>query len=41
MLGATLLLPEFRPFLDKDLEQPEYRDEEAEMLDELRELDGL
>lgn len=44
MLGATLLLPEFRPFLD-DIEEDRgsdnpYGDEYASM-DDLRELDGF
>ena len=44
MLGATLLLPEFRPFLD-DIEEGDdssnpYEDEMAS-LDDLHELDGL
>lgn len=45
MLGATLLLPEFRPFLDEideseDTSQDPYADEYASM-DDLRELDGF
>ena len=44
MLGATLLLPEFRPFLDdvdeSDGSSDPYEDEYASM-DDLHELDGL
>ena len=45
MLGSTLLLPEFRPFLDEkdesaDGTQNPYEDEMAS-LDDLRELDGF
>ena len=44
MLGATLLLPVFRPFLDEKDEsghEGNIYDEEAEALNDLKELDGL
>ena len=41
MLGATLLLPQFRPFLDKDLETMDGISEEDREMDDLRKLDGL
>ena len=45
MLGARLLLPVFRPFLDDIDEDPDSTenpyDDEASMLEDLRELDGL
>ena len=41
MLGATLLLPEFVPYLDKEEEDVMEIDEEAQALNDLRELDGF
>ena len=44
MLGATLLLPEFAPFLDEAEEGTVVLDpgaDDADMIDELHELDGL
>ncbi|MBQ0066471.1 MAG: DUF624 domain-containing protein [Firmicutes bacterium] len=44
MLGAALLLPEFKPFLDKDHphDEGDYDDfDEAKMMEDLRKMDGL
>ena len=41
MIGASLLFPEFKPFLDKDHQEDKLIDEDKQALEDLMKLDGM